>query len=623
MTMPDDASVTPVTEQSRYGPRRWYGDRATVVVIVAVALMLLGSLLARFVNAGGGGVTVAEVTIFGTNGHQISAHVYTPDGLSPESPAPGVAMWHGLNNQKEYMSNTALEMARRGFVVVNADQTGHGASNGANQTNGCAGPDTLAYLQGLPNVDPERIGLVGMSQGGFCAASAAALTQPDGYESIFFMESEPNPPGVFDVSPYLDFRNIAYNIGTSTELGVMIFVDKGSNANTSPVLLPMFGTEDPIAPNEVYGSVDDGTGRILYTPAGAHATSTDSTGAIGNAVDWMQRTLTDGEGLAPSNQIWPWKLVGTSAALLGAFLFVFAMGSVLLRTRAFAGLVRPVPEYRGLTGVGWWIGALITTALGPLLYLWVWKNMFFDPWLTVSSLWPQNFTNVYMVWAVIVGLIAWLLIALNHVLITRRQGATFAHYGLAEPGRGLDWSEIGRSALLVLSVLAPLYVLVTFVKGAWNVDFRAWVVTLQELNPARFDAFLAYLIPFAIFFVAQGILFAGFLRWRKGKAPLWQEMLVNAIVLTLGALVWLLILYVPLAGGGSIIFGSDPNTVTSSGLGGIYYIPLLVLWPLVACLYTYYYRKTGRVFVGSIMTTAFVVWSLTASASFGIWPIRG
>jgi hypothetical protein len=584
-------------------------------------MMLFGGLVARLVHTGGGATTVTVETIWADDGHQISAFVYTPDTATPMTPAPGIAMWHGLNNSKEYMANTALEMARRGFVVVSADMTGHGSSNGANQDIGCGGPTTLTYLQGLPTVDAERIGLVGMSQGGFCAASAAALSQPEGYSSIFYMESEPNPPGPPFVDAYLGLRNIAYNIGTWTELGLMIAVEKGSDANVSPALLPLFGTEEPIVPEQVYGSIEDGTARILYTPFEEHALSTDHAGAIGNAIEWMQQTLTDGDGLSRTNQVWPFKLLGTALALAGAFVFLFAMGNLLLGTRRFASLVKPVPEYRGLSGGLWWVGAIVTTVVGPLLYLWVWNNMFTSRWVAENTLWPQTFTNIYMVWAVIVGVITIALIALNHFAVGRKQSATLESYGLAEPGSGIDWSSVGRSLMLVAAVLAPLYVLLAFIKGAWHVDFRAWVVNLQPMNAARWDVFFSYLVPFALFFVPLGILFAGFLRWKKGDTPLWQEMLVNSIVLTLGALVWILILYIPLLGGGTQPFG--PESAVGAGLGGIYYLPLLVLWPLVACLYTYYYRKTGRIFVGSILVTVYIVWTLAAAGDFALAPIVG
>ncbi len=59
-----------------------------------------------------------------------------------------------------------------------------------------------------------------------------------------------------------------------------------------------------------------------------------------------------------------------------------------------------------------------------------------------------------------------------------------------------------------------------------------------------------------------------------------------------------------------------PLGPTVTGLGGIYYIPLLVLWPLVACIYTYFFRKTGRVYVGIALAILFMVWNLAAFRVF-------
>ncbi len=606
-------------------PRRpFWRDRPKIVAAIAVFLMVAGSYLAMQINTAGGATSVSEVTIFSPTGQQISANVYKPANLSPDKTAPAIAMWHGLNNQKDHMEQTALELARRGFIVVSADQIGHGSSNGANQDAGCGGPATLAYLQTVPGVDTSRIGLVGMSQGGFCAATAAALSQPDGYRSVFYMESEPGQPGSVDVSAIKGIRNAAVLIGQWTELPGLIAVSRGLDAPESPALKAFFETNDRIEPGRVYGSIEDGTARILYSEWEGHASSTDAPASIGDAVEWMQKTLTDGSGLSPADQIWPFKLVGTSLALLGGILFLFAGGSLMLRTRAFAGLVRAVPEYRGLRGPGWWIGAVITTALGPLLYLPVWKNMFFTPAIGVSTLWPQNFTNIYMAWGLLVGVIAWALIALNHFAFTRRTGGDFAAYGVTEHrGGGIDWGKIGKAVLFTAAVVAPVYLILMFTDAVWHVDFRSWVVTLPPLTPPRWVAFFGYLLPFAFFFVAQGILFNGFLRWRAGKAPLWQEMLVNSIVMTLGALVWVLIAYIPLLAGQPLPFGSDPQTMTAAGLGAIYYLPLLVFWPVAACLWTYFFRKTGRTYVGSIMVTVFIVWSLAASSSFQMWPIVG
>ncbi len=590
------------------------------LLIIALVLMLGGSLLGSWINTGAGAGTVTDVKIFAPNGYVISAYLYTPTSASASKPAPAILAVHGLNNQKDYMANTALEFLRRGYVVLSMDMTGHGFSNGANCDQGCGAADALNYLRALPTVDKDNIGLVGMSQGGFAAVTAAAHTVPDGYKSIFYMESECTAPGSMDLSACQGLKNVAFNVGQFTELGVMIAVSKGSDAPTSPVVQPVFNTKDPIKVGQIYGTIADGTARILYQPWEEHAGSTDSPAAIGNAIDWMEKTLKGGTGLPPSNQIWGWKLFGTAAALFGAMLFLFPMGALLLETSYFKPLVEKVPEYKGFKGLGWWIGALITTALGPLLYLWVWQSTFFSPWIPPNSLWPQSFTNIYMFWAVIVGVISILLILVNHFFFTRKQGATAFHYGLTSGAKGIDPDKIWKSLLLAICILVPVYLILAFTNAVWKVDFRAWVVALMPMSSVRFMAFLGYLIPFAIYFIPQGILFAGFLRVNDGKASVGREMLVNAVMLTLGVVVWLLLLYVPLMAGGPEILAPGPLGATAAGLGGIYYIPLVVLWPLAACLYTYFFRKTGRVYVGISIVTLFMVWYLAAFGVFAFAP---
>jgi hypothetical protein len=588
------------------------------LLIISIVMMVAGSLLGSWINTGTGAATIQDIQIRAANGYVISAYLYTPKSASAQKPAPGILAIHGLNNQKNYMSNTALEFARRGYVVLSVDMTGHGYSNGANGQNSYGGPDALTYLRSLPVVDKSNIGLIGMSQGGFGPVTAAANAITNGYQSIFYMESECTPPGSPDITPCKNLKNVAFNIGTFTELAGMVMVDKGADAVVSPVIQPVFGIKEPIIPGQMYGSVADGTARILYQPYEEHAGSTDSPAAIGNAIDWMQKTLKGGIGLPASDQIWGWKLLGTGVAFFGALLFLFPMGALLLTTTHFQPLMDAVPEYKGFTGIGWWIGALITTALGPLLYVWAWQNEFFNALIPSNTLWPQSFTNIYMLWSIAVGVIAIVLILINHFVFTKKRGANAGNYGLTWEGKGIDWGKIWKSLQLAIFILVPLYVLLVFINGVWYVDFRAWVVALMPMNYVRFQAFLGYLIPFAIYFVPQGILFAAFLRVNNGKASLGREMVVNAVMLTLGALVWLLIMYLPLMAGGTQIIASGPLGPTVAGLGGIYYIPLLVLWPLVACLYTYFFRKTGRVYTGIFLATLFMVWYL---AAFGVFAV--
>ena len=97
-------------------------------------------------------------------------------------------------------------------------------------------------------------------------------------------------------------------------------------------------------------------------------------------------------------------------------------------------------------------------------------------------------------------------------------------------------------------------------------------------------------------------------------------MVINSVVLTLGALIWILIAYIPLFAGQAMIFGSDFATAAAAGLGAILYVPLLVIWPVVACIYTYYFRKTGHIYTGAFLATAIVTWMLAAFGDFAVTP---
>ena len=218
--------------------------------------------------------------------------------------------------------------------------------------------------------------------------------------------------------------------------------------------------------------------------------------------------------------------------------------------------------------------------------------------------------------AVIVGLISLVLAFANHHLITKKQGAGLQNYGLLNDGSRFSFGRVLKALLLAVCTILPVYLILVFVEAVWHTDFRFWIVPLLPLTAARFQAFITYFVPFLLALTIQGIILTGFLRVNKGNASLGKEMAVSAAVLTLGVIIWLALLYIPLMAGGSIIFAADPLGVTAAGMGGIYYIPLLIFWPLAGCLYTFFYRKTGSVFLGSFLVTIFLVWNLAGLGVF-------
>ena len=97
---------------------------------IGLAILLIGSIAAHLVQTSSD-VTIKDVRFVGAGGNLQSGLLYVPPGATAETKAPGILAVHGYINSREVQSGFAIEYARRGYVVLSIDQTGHGYSQGA------------------------------------------------------------------------------------------------------------------------------------------------------------------------------------------------------------------------------------------------------------------------------------------------------------------------------------------------------------------------------------------------------------------------------------------------------------------------------------------------------------
>jgi len=96
-------------------------------MVVALVLMLLGCTFASAINTNMGSVDVSEIR-FETERGTMSAYLYMPEGAGPDNPRPVIVLSHGYLNNKEMQDASAVEMSRRGYIVMAIDQYDHGFS---------------------------------------------------------------------------------------------------------------------------------------------------------------------------------------------------------------------------------------------------------------------------------------------------------------------------------------------------------------------------------------------------------------------------------------------------------------------------------------------------------------
>jgi hypothetical protein len=156
----------------------------------------------------------------------------------------------------------------------------------------------------------------------------------------------------------------------------------------------------------------------------------------------------------------------------------------------------------------------------------------------------------------------------------------------------------------------------TLVFSAWlfTVDFRFWLFAVKPMSPIQFRMFLSYLIPFIVYFIILGLVLNGQLRpvGRKGtELSLGSEMAINVALLVLGFFGLLAFQYIPLLMGGTL-------TLRSEILFSIILFQLLPIMTIVALAYTFFYRKTGHIYVGAFLCAMLVTWIIVASQATNI-----
>jgi len=169
------ALVRPVT-----GRRRWIAVPAGLLVVWFAVWPLTVALMATHVpptrlgtvTPADRGLPFRNVSMRTADGVRLSAWYL------PARNGAAVVLRHGATSTRSATLAQAVVLAHHGYGVLATDARGHGRSRGTAMDLGWRGDtDTAAavtWLASRPDVDPQRIGVVGLSMGGEEALGAAA-----------------------------------------------------------------------------------------------------------------------------------------------------------------------------------------------------------------------------------------------------------------------------------------------------------------------------------------------------------------------------------------------------------------------------------------------------------------
>jgi fermentation-respiration switch protein FrsA (DUF1100 family) len=593
------------------------GSRAAKVprlLWVCLGVVLLASWAGSLVQSSGGGVQVRGLVLPARNGQWIAADLFRPRTATAERPAPLVVVVPGFQRSKETQANIALELARRGVVVIALDPSAQGGSSASLSTRAATeeGYGLFAVIDyaatGVLNyVDRSRMAATGHSAGGNAALQAA---------SHFGREAErTGTPGklhsVF-ISGYVltlterTLRPVRAHLGISYAL-----YDEGAYRNElghgdlrrAPEALravrsglgPAGRGLAEIEPGRFYGADADRTLRVIYNEPLLHPFQPYSIEATANQLEFFIRTLGLKDVPGPRDQVWYWKELCGLLALAAALTALVPLARWLLAAvPAFATLVRPVPPALPLpTGSGrvvLWallvLGAVIAgVSYIPLAELS--QRLFPEAsGRTLTWFFPQRMNNALLLWALVNGLVGFALFLVARRLRRERPGAEDV-----EPIWRVSGAELWRTGLLAVVLWGAFFLLLAGVHAVFHVDYRFLFFGARPIGPSIVALLPMYAPAFLVFFLANSLRVNAALRF--AGEPEWRSLLRAGLANSLGLL---------------LILGAQYATFAATGTvrwteGWLYVNLLFAVVPIMFVLpyfNRFFFRLTGRIYLGPV-----------------------
>ena len=306
-------------------------------------------------------------------GKVVSGILFKPDTATAENPAPAVVFTHGYLNNREMQLQNAIELARRGFVVLAVDREGHGNYEyGANTTSGALMAtsglyDSAKYLYNLDYVDKDKIGISGHSMGGFTTAMTLLQDASVGIVSAGLIQSWDTFMGAgSDVSVgFLKSVDDEFFYTTNENGGTIS--REWLSTETAKDYVGIAGSEGDVVNGGIYvngvltevagGEAAPGAFRAIYEVPGIHPQvhySVDGAEAVINFFYTAFGTPSGHDYIEESNQTWWVKEMFSFIGMIALFACIFRWSaccspppsSALLRRRRRRRLSLPRPLRR-------------------------------------------------------------------------------------------------------------------------------------------------------------------------------------------------------------------------------------------------------------------------------------
>ena len=586
-------------------------------LISLATLILIFSFFASLILTSFGTVEVKSLRLNTQNNQFIIYDLYKPKSASAENKAPFIAVIPGFQRSKEALSNIAIELSRRGYVVALIDPYAQGLSSSSLSTRAATtegyGMFSLVehvYAGAFDFVDINKIGATGHSMGG-----NAAIRGADYFGKQAIKNNTKSILNSVYVSGYVltlrdsILKDSRSNMGISYALydeGAFRNELKGWDAADMQIAPESLRTVNYVLKKDekikivelgkYYGKVENQTSRVIFNEPVLHPFQPYNFEATSNQLDYFEIVFGAPNKIDTNNQIWHWKELLTLINMVLALVMLIPIAKLFLNLKIFRSINKEVPDAlprQSKKGrLIFWSVFFLSAAVACISFIPMVEvaKIFFEDAANRKLTWyfPQRMNNSVMLWAAFNGIIGILIFLFSYETFGKNHGVKKDSWGLK-----INIMDLIKTFVLSLIIFSTFYLFLYLNYFLFHVDYRFWFMGVRIFQPEMLLVLMMYFPLFFIFFFSNSLRVNGAMRFKD--QPEWLSILIACFANSLGLIFIIIIQYVTYFETGTV-FWTD-NWLSVNLLFGI--VPMMFILPIFNRAF---FKITGRSYLGPLVT---------------------
>ena len=596
--------------------------------LYCLVVIISSSFFASLIQTSFGKVDVNLMNLKTPDGQNLVYDLYKPSIATENDKQPFIVVVPGFQRSKEALSNIAIELSRRGYVVALIDPYAQGMSSSSlsrlaatTQGYGMFALVDYAYAENFSFVDINKIGSTGHSMGG-----NAAIRGADYFGKEAIKSGKKSKLDSVYISGYVltlqenILRDSKSNMGVSYALydeGAFRNDLQGWDAGNMKIAPESLRTVNSVLPKDkkvtevelgkYYGEGSNNTLRVIFNEELLHPFQPYNKEATKNQLDYFDKVFGAPISINSKNQIWQYKEFFTLINMIVSLLMLIPIAKLFLSLNFYKDIVKDIPaslpEQTSKSKMIFWTVFFLSALIACISFIPmvdVAKILFYESAnRELTWFFPQRMNNSVMLWAAFNGSIGLVIFFISYYFFGRHHGVNTNSWGLQ-----INKVELFKTIILGLSIFICYYVILYFVYFLFHVDYRFWFMGVRIFQPEMLLVLVMYFPLFFIFFFSNSLRVNGAMRFKNQSE--WKSRLIAGFANSLGLMMIIVIQYITFAWTGTVFWTT--NWLSVNLLFGI--VPMMFILPYFNRVF---FQLTGRVYLGPIVTCLIFIMILSTN----------